>query len=113
MIESIAIWAIGAVLALAGLGATVRAVRGPSVLDRTVAVDVLVAILVCALGLEAAVTRHTTTLPILVSLSMLGFIGSVAVARFAANDHARTTEAPATDPTAAEPTAAPDPREES
>ena len=42
--------------------------------------EVLVAIVICALGVEAAVNRHTTTLPLLVSLSMLGFLGSVAVA---------------------------------
>lgn len=85
MIETVAIWTIAALLGLAGVGATVRAIRGPSVLDRAVALDVLVAVLVCALGLEAAVTRHTTTLPILVSLSLVGFVGSVAVARFAAD----------------------------
>ena len=33
-------------------------------------------------ALEAAVHRHTTTLPILVVLSLLGFVGSVSIARF-------------------------------
>jgi multicomponent Na+:H+ antiporter subunit F len=60
----------------------VRIVRGPTTLDRIVAVDVLLAIVVCAIAAEAAYTRDATSLPILVVLSILGFIGSVAVARF-------------------------------
>ncbi|HEX5533325.1 MAG TPA: monovalent cation/H+ antiporter complex subunit F [Actinomycetales bacterium] len=78
--------AAGAVLALAGVLVVVRIVRGPTVLDRVVALDVLVSIMVCAVGLEAAVGRHSTTLPILIALSMLGFVGSVAVARFVAKE---------------------------
>ncbi|WP_328471887.1 monovalent cation/H+ antiporter complex subunit F [Actinoplanes sp. NBC_00393] len=66
----------GAVLAL------VRLVRGPSVLDRIVATDVLLAIVIVALAAEAAWSRDATVLPILVVLSILGFIGSVSVARF-------------------------------
>jgi multicomponent Na+:H+ antiporter subunit F len=31
---------------------------------------------------EAAVNRHTTTLPVLVVLSLVGFVGSVSMARF-------------------------------
>lgn len=77
---------IGVVLAAAAAVALVRVVRGPSVLDRAVATEVLIATLVCALGLEAATTRHSTTLPILISLSLVGFVGSVAVARFVGRD---------------------------
>ena len=60
----------------------IRIVRGPTTLDRIVAVDVLLAVVVCAIAAEAAYTRDATSLPILVVLSILGFIGSVAVARF-------------------------------
>ena len=60
----------------------IRIVRGPTTLDRIVAVDVLLAIVVCAVAAEAAYTRDATSLPILVVLSILGFIGSVSVARF-------------------------------
>lgn len=59
-----------------------RIVRGPTTLDRIVAVDVLLAVVVCAIAAEAAYTRDATSLPILVVLSVLGFIGSVSVARF-------------------------------
>ena len=42
----------------------------------------LLAIVACAIAAEAAYTRDATSLPILVVLSILGFIGSVSVARF-------------------------------
>ena len=73
-----ALLAVGAVLAL------VRVERGPSMLDRTVALDVFTATLVCVVALEAAWHRRTDTLPVLVVISMVGFVGSVTIARFAA-----------------------------
>jgi multicomponent Na+:H+ antiporter subunit F len=71
-----------ALLGVAALLLVARISLGPTMLDRVVALDVLVAVVICGLGLEAAVNRHTTTLPILVVLSLLGFVGSVSIARF-------------------------------
>jgi multicomponent Na+:H+ antiporter subunit F len=71
-----------ALLAVAALLLLVRISLGPTMLDRVVALDVLVAVIICGLALEAAVNRHTTTLPVLVVLSLVGFVGSVSVARF-------------------------------
>jgi multicomponent Na+:H+ antiporter subunit F len=73
-----------ALLAAGALLAVVRMERGPSMLDRSVAFDVLTTALVGAIAVEAALSRRTESVPILVVLSMVGFIGSVAVARFAA-----------------------------
>jgi multicomponent Na+:H+ antiporter subunit F len=70
------------ILGVAALLLVTRISWGPTMLDRVVALDVLVAVVICGLALEAAVHRHTTTLPILVVLSLLGFVGSVSVARF-------------------------------
>ncbi len=69
-------------LGAAGLLLVARISLGPTMLDRVVALDVLVAVVICGLALEAAIHRHTTTLPILGVLSLLGFVGSVSVARF-------------------------------
>jgi multicomponent Na+:H+ antiporter subunit F len=69
-------------LAGAAVCAVVRMTIGPTILDRALALDVLVAISVCALAIEAAVNRHSFTVPILLVLTLLGFVGSVAVARF-------------------------------
>lgn len=64
----------------------IRLYRGPSLLDRVVAADMLLATMVGAVGAEAAVNRHATTLPVLVVLSLLGFVGSVSLVRFAVRE---------------------------
>ncbi|GIE34590.1 hypothetical protein Ait01nite_076350 [Actinoplanes italicus] len=75
---------IAAVFLAAAAGmALARVIRGPSTLDRVVATDVLLAITVCAIATEAAYSRDATGLSILLGLSLLGAVGSVAVARFA------------------------------
>ncbi|MER7332382.1 MULTISPECIES: monovalent cation/H+ antiporter complex subunit F [unclassified Micromonospora] len=66
--------------------ALIRLYRGPSLIDRVVAADMLLATMVGAVGAEAAVNRHATTLPVLVVLSLLGFVGSVSLVRFAARE---------------------------
>ncbi|MFG3704978.1 monovalent cation/H+ antiporter complex subunit F [Micromonospora sp. NPDC047670] len=66
--------------------ALIRLYRGPSLIDRVVAADMLLATMVGAVGAEAAVNRHATTLPVLVVLSLLGFVGSVSLVRFAVRD---------------------------
>jgi len=70
--------AAGAVLAV------VRVEKGPSMLDRTMAMDVVVTVLIAAIALESAVTRSAVAVPILVVLSIVGFLSSVTIARFAA-----------------------------
>ncbi|RPF23409.1 monovalent cation/H+ antiporter complex subunit F [Myceligenerans xiligouense] len=76
--------AVGAVLAV------VRMERGPSMLDRTIAFDVVTTALVGAVAVEAALSRRVESVPILVVLSMVGFIGSVTIARFAAEEPPRS-----------------------
>ncbi|WP_432907157.1 monovalent cation/H+ antiporter complex subunit F [Micromonospora matsumotoense] len=76
-------------LAVAGALTLTRIVWGPSVLDRAVATDVLLAIVVAAVATEAAYSRDATALPILVVLAILGFVGSVSVARFASRRNDR------------------------
>jgi multicomponent Na+:H+ antiporter subunit F len=71
-----------AMLSVAALCVVARMAMGPTLLDRAVALDVFVAIGICALALEAAMNRHAFTLPILLVLTLLGFVGSVSVARF-------------------------------
>ncbi|RLK23912.1 multisubunit sodium/proton antiporter MrpF subunit [Micromonospora sp. M71_S20] len=75
---------VAALLAVAVGLTLVRIIRGPSILDRAVATDVLLAVVVAAIATEAAYSRDATALPVLVVLAILGFVGSVSVARFAA-----------------------------
>ena len=72
-------------LALAAVLTVVRMSRGPSSLDRVVAADVLVAVVIAALALEAILNDHSTTLPVMLVLSLLGFAGAVSIARFVAD----------------------------
>ncbi|WP_396157421.1 monovalent cation/H+ antiporter complex subunit F [Arthrobacter sp.] len=69
-------------LAVAAAGAIFRIVRGPSILDRVLASDVLLAILGGALVIEMVINRNLDYLALLIAISLIGFIGSVAVARF-------------------------------
>ena len=71
-----------AILTIAAALLLVRMSIGPTMLDRIISFDVLVAVTICVIGLEAAVNQHNTTLPILVVLALLGFVGSVSVAAF-------------------------------
>ena len=73
------------ILSLAAAGAIVRIAIGPSLLDRVLASDVLLAIIGAALCIDMAVNRHLNNLMLLVALSVVGFIGSVTVARFVAD----------------------------
>ncbi|CCH90180.1 Multisubunit Na+/H+ antiporter, MnhF subunit [Modestobacter italicus] len=75
------------VLAFTMLGAgvllaLVRLALGPSLLDRVVATDALLVIISAGLAVYAALTRNPTVVPVLVVVSLLGFVGSVSVARY-------------------------------
>ncbi|MCO4256207.1 monovalent cation/H+ antiporter complex subunit F [Pseudarthrobacter cellobiosi] len=80
------------ILSLAAAGAIIRIARGPSLLDRVLASDVLLAILGAALCIDMAVNRHLNNLMLLVALSIVGFIGSVTVARFVADRREQANE---------------------
>ncbi|MEV0426376.1 monovalent cation/H+ antiporter complex subunit F [Micromonospora sp. NPDC050495] len=66
--------------------ALARIYRGPSLLDRIVGADLLLSTMLGAVGAEAAINRHAATLPVLVVLSLLGFVGSVSLVRFAVRE---------------------------
>ncbi|MDY6051281.1 MAG: monovalent cation/H+ antiporter complex subunit F [Rothia sp. (in: high G+C Gram-positive bacteria)] len=83
-----AIWASGLILTLATWGAVYRIWKGPALLDRVLASDVLISILTAALCILMIHTNSQFFLILLVSLAMIGFVGSVTVARFADNSKA-------------------------
>nr|WP_237417813.1 monovalent cation/H+ antiporter complex subunit F [Actinomadura rayongensis] len=60
----------------------VRLVRGPSMLDRAVALDVLVAVIMAGLGLRAIIADEPWELVPMLVVSLVGFTGSAAFARF-------------------------------
>lgn len=70
-------------LTVAAAGTLYRLAKGPALLDRVVATDVLLAIVGAALAVDMAYNRHLDNLVLLVIVSLVGFLGSVTVARFA------------------------------
>ncbi|MBT0567024.1 monovalent cation/H+ antiporter complex subunit F [Williamsia sp. CHRR-6] len=81
------VWAIsGVLLAAASLVTMVRVLIGPNTLDRLVALDTLVAVAICGLSGWAAYSLDSTVVPAVVALTLLGFLGPVAVARFRVPD---------------------------
>ncbi len=83
---NVVIWICAMTLTVAAVLVLVRMAIGPTMLNRVVAMDVLVAIVICGLALDAAMRQQPTILPILIVLALLAFVGSVSVARFAARD---------------------------
>ena len=69
-------------LAVGALCVVVRLVKGPSIADRIVATDLLLVLLVCAIGVDAGYTGRSTYLDVMVVVGVLGFLGTVTVARF-------------------------------
>jgi multicomponent Na+:H+ antiporter subunit F len=68
-------------LSVAGMLALVRIARGPTDLDRIVAIDVLVVLVAAGVTVQIAMRRETWNLALVGSVTLLGFLGSVAAAR--------------------------------
>lgn len=79
-------YAIGATLAMLSLGSIftlIRAVRGPSVLDRILCLNVISILLVSFIAVEAAVRGETAYFGLMVTITLLGFVGTLTAGRFA------------------------------
>ncbi|WP_206686946.1 monovalent cation/H+ antiporter complex subunit F [Microbacterium invictum] len=76
--------AIYIAFAVAGLLTVWRIIIGPSILDRAVASDVLLTLVVCVLGAEMAINHHTRTLPLMLIVAAVSVFASISIARFVA-----------------------------
>ena len=70
------------ILALSALLCLIRLVRGSSVADRIVALDLLLVLTVSGIAVTAIATGSGVFLDVLVVAALLGFIGTVTVARY-------------------------------
>ncbi|AJM78148.1 monovalent cation/H+ antiporter complex subunit F [Rathayibacter toxicus] len=77
-------WILVPAFGVTALLALVRIARGPTVLDRVVAADVLTATVICGLGAEMAINHHAHTLPVALGLALFAVFGSISVAKFLA-----------------------------
>lgn len=82
---------VGVIFLAAAVIAIIRIVRGPSILDRMIATDALLATIMCALGGLLAFTGRTDLLPVMLVISMFGFVGAVGVSRYVSRADLRTT----------------------
>jgi multicomponent Na+:H+ antiporter subunit F len=71
-----------ALLAVAGLGFVARAVIGPSVADRVIAVDALLTVVIAGLAVDAVRSGRTAFVDVAVVIGLLGFVGTGVAARF-------------------------------
>ncbi|MFE5670830.1 monovalent cation/H+ antiporter complex subunit F [Agromyces sp. NPDC056523] len=78
----------GVMFGIGAIAAIARIITGPSILDRALATDVLLAIAICGLGAEMAINRHTDTLVVMLVLALFAIVGSIAIARFISKEDA-------------------------
>lgn len=73
---------VGLMLTAAAAMALFRIIRGPSILDRMIASDMLLTTIICALGTEMVYNSHTRSLPAMLAIAATAFLSSVVVARY-------------------------------
>ena len=71
-----------AVLLTAGTLFAYRAVRGPTIVDRVIAIDGMLVVGMITIAAESARTGSGTYLSVLLILTLVGFISTAIVARY-------------------------------
>ena len=71
-----------ALLLAAGALFAVRALRGPTIVDRLIAIDGMLVVGMITIATESARTGSGTYLPVLLILTLVGFISTAIVARY-------------------------------
>jgi multicomponent Na+:H+ antiporter subunit F len=92
-------------VAIVGLAATallslIRIVRGPTILDRMIAADVLLTTIMLAAGTDMVLRNETTAIPLMVVIAATSVLATIVVARFVRRreqDEAFTGPAPRAD----------------
>ena len=67
---------------LASLFAIARAIKGPTIVDRIVAVDLILMLLAAGIGAEAARSGSELYSAIAIIVALVAFAGTILVARF-------------------------------
>ena len=61
----------------------IRLAKGPTLADRVVALDMMTVVLVAFCGLYAVASRESAFLDVAIVLALVGFLATVALARYA------------------------------
>ena len=70
------------IVGIAGLLFLTRLLLGPTVVDRIVALDALLVVVMCGVLLDAAYDRDTIGIDTVLVIALLGFIGTGVLARY-------------------------------
>lgn len=73
---------VGVMFTAGALLALYRIVRGPSLLDRMIASDVLLTTLLLVAGAEMVINHHDRNLPMMLVLAAIAIFATVCVARY-------------------------------
>ena len=84
--DGFCLYGAAGILAVSAALVLLRTVLGPTTLDRSIGLDTLTAICLAAIAVDAAQHHDGEYLPILLLLALVGFTGSVCLARFAGGD---------------------------
>lgn len=76
------LWVAMPALAVSALCATIRLLRGPSLADRAVALDLLGAISIGFVAAFALAVGEHMLVDVAVAVGLIGFLGTVAFARY-------------------------------
>jgi multicomponent Na+:H+ antiporter subunit F len=96
-LDGFLLWAVFislAIISLAILGAFVRLIRGPSLPDRVIAIDLVAYLTMGFLATYSVLIQEETYIDVALVLGLLAFLGTVAFARYIERVHAEeeTTE---------------------
>jgi multicomponent Na+:H+ antiporter subunit F len=69
-------------LTLAAVLAFIRLVRGPTLPDRVIAIDLMGVLIVCLLVVVAASTAQQAFLDVAIVIALISFVGTVAYAQY-------------------------------
>lgn len=90
---------ISFVLVMLGVvGGFIRLVKGPSLPDRIVALDMMTVLIVSFCGLYAILSGETAFVDVAIVVAIIGFLATVALARFVERSQRRNDKAPAPAP---------------
>lgn len=82
MLMAVALWIVLPTLALAGAIALIRLLRGPSLPDRVIALDLLATICIGIIAVYGGVTNQPAFLDVALVVALLSFLGTAAFARY-------------------------------
>lgn len=81
-LTSVLLWAGCIGLSVTALVTIVRIIRGPTILDRMIASDMLLTTLLLAVGVDMIVRNHTDGIVIMIAIAAVGTLATIVVALY-------------------------------